>query len=205
MTALLADGTSERAETGRLLVVDVIRGAAVLLMLLDHVLAVTWADSPLRYGSPLMVTRLSLPLFMLAAAAVWAPGKLSRRWRLVPVAVVETFLGAYLGLDVVGIVAVFGLSLVVLECAARLRLDLDRPFVPATVAILFTLYAPVPAWPGYQLSLVLAWFLLGRCYWASVWAFSVPAWSRPLEVVGRHPLAWYVGHLVVLAALVALL
>ena len=86
--------------------VDRLRGAAVLLMVLDHVLVQVAPGHLLR----LTLTRLSLPLFLICAAHVWRGGMSSRRVRQLGFAVVaETVLLGALEMAEPGPVALIGL------------------------------------------------------------------------------------------------
>lgn len=179
----------------RVVGVDRLRGLAVLLMVLDHVVALVDPAAPVRYT----LTRLSLPAFMAAAAAVWS-GRLSGRScrRLLAVAVVEAALVAALGLGQPGIVAVY--------LAVAVGVSVAWPWVRSHVGLVVVLgliqafYVRV-GWDGYEPGLVLAWFALGLLARSEVVDLGerLPAW---LSSVGRRPLAWYVGHLAVLAAVV---
>jgi hypothetical protein len=194
---------------GRVGWVDAARGAAVLLMVLDHVLARSGLAPWLRAGSPLAVTRLSLPLFLLAAAAVWRPRAWKRYGRLLAVVPAEFVLYVALGLPLPGIVAlvvVVALVLDVVTAAAGGR-ELD-PYVLVVVGLVQALYVPLQLswWGNYQPGLVLAWWGIGRLvvllhearpasYRAGLVLVRPAAWLR---AVGRRPLVWYVGHLLVL-------
>lgn len=182
---------------------DSLRGAAVLLMVLDHLLIQLDADSFLRVGSPLSITRLSLPLFMLAASAVWRPDPLRLRWKLFVTAFVEAFLCALLGMPWPGIVLLLFVMFRLLDVVSHsFDFDLDAWAYPvAVLGLVQALYVPV-SWNGYQPGLVVAWFMLGRLAWFYGSLSWFPRW-RVLTAVGRHPLLWYIGHLLALVGLVA--
>lgn len=185
-----------RAVTVRDVGVDALRGAAILLMVLDHVLHVVDPDSVLRTGSPVAVTRLSLPLFMLAAAAVWRPLTWRRYGRLTLVGMVESVLYVVLGMGGPGIVAlVVGVLLLVDVVGVS--------WLVGVLGLVQARYASIGWFEGYQPGMVLLWFVLGRLAWQAG-AVSCPWWLRwpVLAWVGRHPIWWYVGHLLVLVAVV---
>jgi hypothetical protein len=190
--------------------IDAVRGLAVVLMVLDHVLFQRDPSSVLRVGSPVSITRLSLPLFMLAAAAVWRPGAWRRYGRLIPVAVVELVLCELLGMPAPGIVALIVVVGLVLDVAAWLRAGREvHPYVWALLGLVQALYVPV-AWGGYQPGLVLAWWALGRLAWPTLEAAASSVTSSStlrnwLASIGRRPLVWYVGHLLVLVVVVEVL
>lgn len=186
-----------QTERPRVLAIDVLRGLAIVLMVLDHVLVQVDSDSLVRST----VTRFALPLFMFAAAAVWH--EFPRVGRLFVVAVVEAFLYPYLGMGTPGIVTVYVGLLGVLDVVG-VWIDLRRPYLLGVVGLVQALYVPI-GWSGYEPGLVLAWWCLARCYLASEPTIRLPAWLGPLGVVGRHPLVWYVGHLLVIALAVAVL
>lgn len=183
--------------SGRLVVVDRLRGLAVALMVLDHVLVQLDRDSILR----VTVTRPALPLFMICAAIVWKPATW-RRWTvLLALALVELVLFIPLGMGVPGIVAVFALVLVVIDAVGIDRFDRwSAVFLAA--GILQALYLPV-GWRGYEPGLVLAWFALGRLAAAPFLELGsrVP---DGFASIGRRPLVWYVGHLVALVPVAVL-
>lgn len=185
------------AKPNRDVAVDVVRGCAVLLMVLDHVLVQVDPASTLRVGAPWSITRLSLPLFMLACAAVYRRST-STRWRLTWVACAEMVLYELLEMPAPGIVLLIVILLTFLD------LFREPPYYwLGVVGLVQALYVPVP-WDGYQPGLVLAWFCLARL--ATTAGTFVPAGTADrgmlvpaLAWVGRHPLWWYLGHLVALA------
>lgn len=177
---------------------DRLRGLAIALMLLDHVLAVTGIHGPLR----LTVTRLALPFFMMCAGSLWRPLTARNGARLGAAALAELALCEYLRFSMPGILATFlGLML-----ALRARPSLaNRPGLLVLAGLLQAAYLPLDgSWTGYQPGWVLAWWALGRLAIEELRPIgsAAPAW---LAVAGRRPLTWYVGHLAVLAALAALL
>jgi uncharacterized membrane protein len=173
---------------------DWLRGLAVALMVVDHVLVQLEPRSVLRET----VTRLSLPLFCVVAGSL---AQRRPRWgRLASVGMAgvgATALGAPIGIGqpdvlLVIVAAMLALSLLWRCPVAALCVGAVQPFT----------------WPfpgnGYQVGTVLVMLVAGRLAGAE----TVAGWARrcrPLEWAGRHPLALYVGHLAVLRAVVALL
>lgn len=172
--------------------IDALRGAAIGLMVLDHLLVQVAPTSVVR----VTVTRLSLPLFMFAAAAVWRRRPGARRLvQLGAAAVCEALLFVPLGMRQPGIVAVFlGLTVAGVFTAAG-----ARPLLWGTLGLVQALYVPVP-WDGYQPGLLVAWWCLGRL--GAQEARPIGERVSLLAPIGRRPLLWYVGHLVVIAGAV---
>lgn len=190
---------STRLVTKRFSILDCWRGLAVVLMVLDHVLAVLGAPVVTR----LLVTRLSLPLFCATSGAlhlIAGPRSPRRSLQLLGVALLETVLNLVLGLGVPGPVTL----MLVMGWVGRALRPERHGLVLVVVGVLQAVYLPVP-WTGYQPGLVLAWWSLGALGVLAevdqVTRFTrwCPRW---LEAVGRRPLGWYVGHLLVLAVVV---
>lgn len=184
---------------GRSVVVDSVRGLAILLMILDHLLVQLDPMSTLRAGAPWSITRLALPLFMLASAAVWRPSR-RVRWRLWAAVFPEAVLMVMLGMQWPGVVVVI---LLVLSLLDVLPDGWRNWYVLGVLGLVQALYVPIGGgWEGYQPGLVLAWFCLGRlaCFNGSPLAWL----PRSFAPIGRRPLAWYFGHLVALVLVVGL-
>lgn len=176
---------------GRDRAVDALRGLAVLLMVLDHVLVQVEPLSPLRFT----VTRLSLPLFVGCAATVHRGTMRPRRVAaLLAVGLLEAVDNPWLHLGTPGpVLLIGGTALVMCWEPARSRAGLL-----GALGLLQALYLPV-AWSGYQPGLVLAWWVLGVVL---VDALRPLAWRfDALAFVGRGPLRFYVAHLLILLPL----
>lgn len=173
----------------RLVWIDQARGLAVLLMILDHVLAVAAPGHLLRFT----VTRLSLPLFIACVVAVPHRTRSGLSLRLLCGMGLELVLNPIIGLAIPG--PVFLLGMLGLAVGPWLASP-----IPAALGLIQALYLPLPdVWTGYQPGLVLVWAFIGL-YAADEleqWAPRFPGW---LATIGRRPLAWYTAHLVLLAA-----
>lgn len=187
---------------------DALRGIAIVLMVLDHVLAV-WeltgapgATSVVRYT----VTRLALPAFLLIVGVLWSRrGRVTSRRRLGGIAtagVVATTVMWALGLPSPEILVV--LALVVLAG----RWVLAFPAWAVVLGLLQAVNLPLP-WTGYQPGYVAAWIgvgvLLDQARPGRALRMPSRAVSGPLgavlTAVGRAPLVWYLGHVLLLPAL----
>lgn len=175
--------------------IDRLRGLALVLMVLDHVLVQIDPSNPLRYT----LTRLSLPLFMAASAAVWTPDIRTRRLVLLAsAATVELVASSYLGMPFPGIMLVYLVAVVPLSLWHEAS---SSAYWVAALGLIQALYLPV-GWLGYEPGLVLAWWGLGRLgsYQLDRLGSRLP---RCLASVGRWPAQLYAFHLLVLVALVA--
>ncbi|MCA1726985.1 MAG: heparan-alpha-glucosaminide N-acetyltransferase domain-containing protein [Actinobacteria bacterium] len=180
---------------------DAARGLAVVLMIVDHVAAVMGSNAGPLWWVRHTVTRPALPLFMVVAGILIARRRSSWSWRrLVAIAgagVVATWLllvsGIQFGPDV--------LLVLVATCPAWGVLS-RRPLELLVLGLLQALYLPI-GWGGYEPGLVLAYLgvgiLAGGCGERLSWIRG-----RAFELVGRYPLTWYLGHLVVLGLVVKL-
>lgn len=183
---------------------DLVRGWAVVLMVLDHVLAL-W----LLHGGPAAagvvrstLTRLALPAFMLVAGWLWSRrGSSTSGWRwaeVMALGVFSTAAMAALGLPVPEVLVVFAMAAVLGPVLLR------WPVATSVLGLLQAVNQPLP-WAGYQPGYLLLWLGLGVLAHRAAVVWSVPLWlDRPgFEAIGRRPLMWYGGHLVMLLVLVA--
>ena len=222
--ALVAE-TSQRAPdagslTARDVFLDQLRGLAVVLMIIDHVLAVGTA-AVLARGLPvsivviddarffrLTITRLALPLFMVVSGYLLAdrdrPSR-RRQGQLLAAAVVAQILFAPLpglsDVDVLVVVFVVQLAWPVLRAS---------PVVFAALGMVAAVnVATLPfGWTGYSPALVAALMCLGALAARTkdrgaerARRMPLPKW---LAAVGRRPLTAYVGHLAVIWVFVQL-
>lgn len=170
--------------------VDGLRGLAIVLMVLDHVLFQVDPDNILRFT----LTRTALPLFMATAAMVWRGRPSNRRLaQLGLAALIEVPLTIGLGMPMPGILTVFVLLVVMLWQVPIIQ---QKPGIFAALGLIQTIYIPDPL-PGYDLGLVLAWWCLGALAAKELEPLGarLPAWCR---AIGRGPLTWYLAHLTVI-------
>lgn len=183
---------------GRLHALDSLRGVAVLTMVVDHVLVATDGSG---WSIGRLLTRVSLALFavVLGACATWPLG-----WRrCLPWA---GALGAALVLY--PLAGLGGPLLLAWLAAARwFCVRSPRWLLWVTVVLVLTMATNGVALPRaageYPALGITAMAAVGRLAGlGNVDRFGrklrLPAW---VAAVGRRPLAWYVGHLLVLAAL----
>lgn len=176
---------------------DKVRGLAVVLLLLDHVLVPLQASGRPWLWYLRLLTRPSLPLFMMVSGVLlWrreSPGWIARQfWRVAPWATLATPVGWLVpGFDWLDPLAVYLLALGVVAVCWRAR----RVALVACVLAALDLRWPVHSYSPWELA---AWLLLGAEFaclsWS--WASSLPVW---LGAVGRRSLWWYVGELVCVA------
>lgn len=182
--------TTERTRIGTL---DALRGVAVVLMVLDHLLAQVDPTSPLRYT----LTRFSLPLFVGVATVIpsrsWSP---RTRRLLVIGACAELAFNPTLGLALPGPVLLIALAVPILRWARSHGVLA----IVGTLGLVQALYVQA-GWAGYEPGLVLAWGVLAGHAVGELHTGPWKARNRILENVGRHPIPWYVGHLAVLAVM----
>lgn len=183
----------EAPERARLRGVDRVRGAAVLLMVLDHALVLSGAGG-FALLARLTVTRASLPLFCVVAGCLSAGRPRARR--LVPLIVAGVVLSVLelpFGTGVPDVLLVLAAMLCCLPRAGSRAVP-----VVLAVAVVQPVTWPVGTGgyePGVVLGLLIVGQLLGRA-WVDRVGVRLPS---ALEVVGRYPLTWYVAHLAVLA------
>lgn len=175
-----------------------IRGAAILLMIVDHVLVLVDPDSLARST----VTRLSMPAFAIVTGYLWRARWTWRYAHLVAAALVAEVCGRLIGLGTPDVLLLIGAGYLALWLVEYSGLP---PLVAIALAVLSWQHMPVggmpDTWTNYHPNEVLAWMLLGRYLLEVEHVVRLPR-VRWLEAIGRRPLAWYLGHLVVLAAAV---
>lgn len=176
---------------------DRLRGLAVLLMLVDHVLLLTASGQPVR----LSLGRVAMPLFAVLVGS--CVGRL--RWRHARVA----GYGLLLPLGVPWIDSpnilvwlMAGAALVVLLRSCRVPVWL----LPAVALTAAANGYWLDGGGGFAPVMVVGLVGLGAVVSVSV----LDAWGRllpraGLEFVGRHALGWYIGHLAFLQLLLLVL
>lgn len=173
---------------------DALRGAAIALMMLDHVVAVAGGGPWWVRG---VITRFALPMFMFVAGYLWRPGWRRRHLEIMVAALATLPLVWYLGIADVHILAVYALILPLLPISAR------WPWLAIALGVI-----QAKDWPldylGYEPGLVWALVAVGQLAQRRELAEIDYAYDalRPFTLIGQWPLAWYTGHLAVLAAVV---
>lgn len=164
-----------------------------MLMILDHVLIQVAPGHTLRWT----VTRLSLPLFLLVAGALWRPGLRWRHLQLTAAAAAATVLAPLLGMPTPNILVLVLGGVLLMHAATR------APWAWLAVCVVaaqtYTYLLP-GWWAGYEPWTVLALLLVGHLGRVHLFGHlgATPRGLGLLELVGRYPLTIYVGHLLVL-------
>jgi hypothetical protein len=190
-----AAATAGRRDAG----LDALRGAAIILMIVDHVLVLAMATRGYTEWMALVrmsLTRFSMPLFMIVSGLLLARKGLPSTRRLVQVAMAAIALNlAFLSIDV-GFAApeILAVWLLVL---LFYRLIVRYPIEAAVLGILQTMNWPV-SWAGYQPGTIMAFLALG----VVLSRFPESAVLRSgdylpgfCSAIGRRPLSWYTIHL----------
>ncbi|WP_440996600.1 hypothetical protein [Arhodomonas sp. SL1] len=177
--------------TARTAWLDGLRGAALVLMVVDHLAVFGYLPDELR-----AVTRLALPGFMFVAGWLWRPGLRPRLLEVIVAAAASWGLWFLVAGPMVPVLVVFCLTYPLLGLARR------APVTALAVSVLQLSAWPIP-WAGYQPGAVLAFLVLGQLacvHGLGEWQGLGQrlAWLAP---AGRWPLTLYLGHLAVLVAL----
>lgn len=169
-------------------------------MVLDHVLVNLDPGSPLRST----VTRAALPLFMVVSGHLIATkgfGSWQRWARLGLAALVALGAARSAGLAATPDVLIVYLFAVTALVALRWA-GIRSPIVAGSLGIAWGITASAQVastgWTGYQPGFVLALLALGMLATMPATLPGPAAFWTACAKVGRYPLAWYLGHLVVL-------
>lgn len=189
----------ETARSVRVAGLDRLRGLAVVLMVLDHVLLIV-VGGGLALVLRLSVTRLSLPLFCVVAGALVVDRP---RWRRLGAVVLAGYvamvIGYPLGIGQPDVLVVLAVALAVAPLVVRVGWALPG----LCWCLLQATTWPFP-WRGYQPGVVLGLVLVGHLAGRERLGRIGDRLPEVFERVGRRPLAWYLGHLLVLGLAVAL-
>lgn len=171
--------------------IDGARGLSIVLMIVSHVGMVT-GTTP--YWFHLYVMRPVAPVFVLLLGMLWRPGLRRRHVQFAGGIVAAQLLAAVLGFPAPDILLVMGLALLVLPAAIRV------PHLALALCFTQVAFWPVPGWNGYPLGFVLGLALIGALVPADgfVRHYGRLGAALHLDVVGRYPLTFYLGHLLVL-------
>jgi uncharacterized membrane protein YcfT len=200
-----ADGPAQQRRRDKGL--DALRGLAIVLMIVDHVLVAQmyvngWSSA--AEWTRLTVTRLSMPLFMIVSGYFMTRSRPFTVRRLVQIGIAAIYINVLMetvkvGFDPPEILAVWLMVMILAPLMVRFPIEL------AMLGILQTLYQPI-GWPGYEPGNVVAFLCLGILFrerqntlLRSV-GTRLPSW---MSAIGRHPLAWYLGHLTVIILVAA--
>lgn len=202
-----APSSAPSAATPRLRTLDALRGFAIVLMVVDHVIVATQTVSSnpeLLFEVRRSLTRLAMPLFMVVSGALWALHGAPSRRRLTQVFVAAVAVNVSLAVTwpEVGLPEILA---VWVGCALAAKLFLEAPVEVAVLGLLFAWHYPLD-WDGFQPGFVAAFVALG-VLWARTGrtGFADPLAAHLPELfaaAGRRPLSIYVGHLVVLVSAV---
>lgn len=171
----------------RVVGLDAFRGLAILLMIGDHLSLFLGLD-----GYRMTLGRLAMPMFFLLAGHL--AGRL--RWRHAWIALLGVALPlAAPWVDSPNVLVWWALGSCVLVAARRLG-------VPALLIVAVGLTVGANGWElvgghTYEPAALVGLMALGSVWprhWFT-WAAAAPGW---VAAVGRHPVAWYVGHVLLL-------
>lgn len=199
--------SAPKVEKPRLVILDAMRGLAIVIMIIDHLLAALESlgvESNFVEYSRLSATRFSMPLFMIASGIAWRLyGLRFARWAQVVIwALLINLLTRLLWPD-------FNFpEILAIWAALAIAWKLFRRFPIIAIIIGYTqaTYWQIK-WQGFQpgeLAIFLGvGALLSKSSLDSLW--REPRTSRflkPLAVVGRYPLTIYGGHLIAITLIV---
>jgi len=204
---ILIDVSAPQIAKSRLLILDAMRGLAIVIMIIDHVLAalesIGVGSNVVEY-SRLSVTRFSMPLFMIASGIAWTRyGLRFTRWAQVVLwAVVINSLTRLLWPDFnfPEILAIWAALAIAWKFIRRF------PIITMIIGYTQTTYWQIP-WQGFQpgeLAIFLGvGVLLSKVSLDFLWRERrTSRLIKPLAVVGRYPLTIYGGHLIAITLIV---
>lgn len=177
--------------------IDGARGLSIVAMIVSH-LGLFFGTTPGWFH--LYVMRPVAPFFLLLLGMLWRPGFRRRHRQFIVAAVVAQVLALYIGFALPNIFVVMGLCLLAMPYAMR------WPVAAIVLAVVQLHFWPMPEWwTGYQPGFALVLVVVGKLVPADGYLEGFGRLGSWLgcEVVGRRPMTWYLGHLLVLAAIKA--
>jgi hypothetical protein len=194
----VAGDVAEPSRTERVGWIDGARGLSIVLMIVSHVdLAL---GMPLGRGFHVYAMRPVAPVFIVLFAMLWRPGWRRRHWQLLAAAPIAQVCAWLLGWGVPNILVLLLFALLAMPAVER------YPVVVAILGVNQLAFWPIGPgwWTGYSLGFVLVFLVIGR-YVADrrfIEAYGRLGERAGLARVGRQPLRWYLGHLVLLTGVV---
>jgi hypothetical protein len=206
--------------------IDQLRGLAIILMIIDHILA---ALDTVGFGGGLLtftrmtITRPAMPLFMILSGFLWER-KAPRLKRILAIALVSLAINLFLKISWSGYPLPEILLLWVLA-AGFARVITFTPILTIIIGYTQALYWPI-SWSAYQPGVIIMFVAIGVLWGSSynkeksmkkiinknVQIIKKENWitgtmlypSAVLEIIGKYPLTWYTSHLVIIGLLVLL-
>lgn len=174
--------------------IDALRGFAILVMILDHIILTMGVGEPLRFT----LTRIAMPLFMIIGGTLTTRANPARLALVLAVgAALQAIAPAYGALPLLA-----GYATGILIVAGIRRWGTDTWTAPALAGLLTITANGWTAIPGsYDLAAVAALVLLGTLiprHTLTRLGRPLPRWMASL---GRYPLTLYVGHILVLVVI----
>lgn len=177
--------------------IDKLRGLAILLMILDHVLCVIDPENLARYT----LTRAALPIFMLISGYLLANRNpsLKRYAQLVAASFCSLLIVQHIpGMAKVDVLFVIAIVLAVWPIARR---------VPITALCIGAVQSQTfGLWDGYEPGYLLALLCTGQLLFQTrsrndylIASHVCRFMPRAIEILGRYPLSAYLAHLLIIA------
>ena len=194
--------------SNRIAVLDKVRGLAIILMMLDHTLVMLSTLEIISNGALLTrmtLTRFALPMFMIVSGALWAARTPGGK-RIGSIILVSIFLNVFMVMfwsefSTPEVLAVWALAALFASFISK------YPVLAITLSYIQWEYWPI-GWDGYQPGVVVLFLAVGvlaaRCGIVPGTGVAGKLLPEFLGVIGKRPIIWYAGHLVVLTVLVAI-